>query len=205
MIIVGNIISEDILTGVPNNFFCTKEMVTNDIPTIIIGWELTKKLFPDSSILNKKIKDNIYWTFSTTEKRTIFEEDLKSFIKKSYNDYVKDIKHFNLDPIVYNLKTTEEFITKIKAFEESFIYLYDNKVVYLYYNFIIFSIDLEQLDFIGFDRETVLNEIKKSSKHFEKNSEKNYKNELKYLDIKYIPYLICKDATKNTTSSLIHQ
>lgn len=204
MIIVGNIISEDTLTGMPNNFFCTKEMVTSDMPTIIIGWGLTKRLFPEASILNKKIKDNVYWTFSTTEKRTIFEEDLKSFIKKSYNDYVKDIKHFNLDPIVYNLKTTEEFITKIKAFEESFIYLYDDKVVYLYHNFIIFSIDLEQLDFIGFDRETVLNEIKKSSKHFEKNSEKNYKNELKYLDIKYIPYLICKDATKNTTSSLIH-
>lgn len=205
MITVGNIISKESLTGIPINFNqITNLPLSYEIPNIIVGWELTKNLFPEASILNKKIKDNVYWTFSTTEKRTIFEEDLKSFIKKSYNDYVKDIKHFNLDPIVYNLKTTEEFITKIKAFEESFIYLYDDKVVYLYHNFIIFSIDLEQLDFIGFDRETVLNEIKKSSKHFEKNSEKNYKNELKYLDIKYIPYLICKDATKNTTSSLIH-
>jgi hypothetical protein len=77
MVTVGNIITKESITGIPNNFGTYETVTTTDIPNLIIGWDLTKKLFPETSILKKKIKDNVYWTFSTTEKRTIFEEYLK--------------------------------------------------------------------------------------------------------------------------------
>lgn len=208
MNIVGNIVSNEEITGIPKNFNCLTmaDYLTaenNILPTLIIGWEETKTNVPKVSILRKKIKDNLYWTFSTTEKRTIFEEDLKSFIKKTYEDYVKEIKFFNIDPIIYKINTTEELITKIKSVADGFAYLYLNKVVYIYHNSIIFSIDLEQLDFIGFDREIIIRTLKESTKFFDENLEKNFKNELKYLTIKYLPYLLFRDATKNTTSSLL--
>ncbi len=206
MIIVGNIISVEELTGIPISFNQYKELIVTDLPTIIIGWELTKKLFPEASILKKKIKDGVYWTFSNSEKRSVFEKDLNSFIKKSYEDYVKNIKFLNIDPIIYKIKDTDELVDKIKAVAGDFAYLYVDKVVYVYNNFNIFSIDLEQLDFLGFDRKKVLNELEKSITNFEKkNKLLNFKNELKYLDIKYIPYLMFRDATKNITSSLIYQ
>jgi len=208
MSIVGNIVTNNGITGIPNGFNILSieeylKIKDNTLPTLIIGWEETKTNIPEASILRKKIKDNLYWTFSTTEKRTIFEEDLKSFIKKTYEDYVKEIKFFNIDPIIYKINTTEELITKIKSVAGGFAYLYLNKVVYIYHNFIIFSIDLEQLDFIGFDREIIISTLKESTKFFEENLEKNFKNELKYLTIKYLPYLLFRDATKNTTSSLL--
>jgi len=208
MSIVGNIVTNNGITGIPNGFNILSieeylKIKDNTLPTLIIGWEETKTNIPKASILRKKIKDNLYWTFSTTEKRTIFEEDLKSFIKKTYEDYVKEIKFFNIDPIIYKINTTEELITKIKSVAGGFAYLYLNKVVYIYHNFIIFSIDLEQLDFIGFDREIIISTLKESTKFFEENLEKNFKNELKYLTIKYLPYLLFRDATKNTTSSLL--
>lgn len=208
MSIVGNIVTNNGITGIPNGFNILSieeylKIKDNTLPTLIIGWEETKTNIPESSILRKKIKDNLYWTFSTTEKRTIFEEDLKSFIKKTYEDYVKEIKFFNIDPVIYKINTTEELITKIKSVAGGFAYLYLNKVVYIYHNSIIFSIDLEQLDFIGFDREIIISTLKESTKFCEENLEKNFKNELKYLTIKYLPYLLFRDATKNTTSSLL--
>ena len=208
MSIVGNIFTNNGITGIPNGFNILSieeylKIKDNTLPTLIIGWEETKTNVPEASILRKKIKDNLYWTFSTTEKRTIFEEDLKSFIKKTYEDYVKEIKFFNIDPVIYKINTTEELITKIKSVAGGFAYLYLNKVVYIYHNSIIFSIDLEQLDFIGFDREIIISTLKESTKFFEENLEKNFKNELKYLTIKYLPYLLFRDATKNTTSSLL--
>lgn len=206
MILVGNIVSNEELVGVPNNFVQGRFISTNGLPTLVIGWELTKSLYPQASILKKEITDNVFWTFSKSEKRTIFEKDLNEFIKKSYEDYVKNIKHTNIDPIIYKIKDTEELINKIKAVAGDFAYLYVNKVVYVYNNFNIFSIDLEQLDFIGFDKEKVLNELEENIIYFEKKNKLiNFKDELKYLNIKYIPYLMFKDATKNITSSLIHQ
>lgn len=207
MIIVGNIVSNDKITGIPSNFntLTMDEYLksnSNDLPTLIIGWDLAKTNFDKASILKKKISDGLYWTFSTSEKRGVFEDDLKKFIKRSYDDLVKGIKYFNIDPINYKINSTEELLEKMKSLAGGFAYLYSDKVVYVYHNFNLFSIDLDQLDFIGFEREKVLSRLKEDT-IFVKNEEKNFKNELKYLNIKYIPYLMFKDATKNTTSSLI--
>jgi len=204
MIIVGNIISKESLTGIPNNFTQSTEITTIDVPTIIIGWQLTKTLFPEASILKKKIKDNLYWTFSTTEKRNNFEIDLKKFIEKSYKDFIKGIKFLNIDPIIHKINNTDELILKIKNLATGFAYLYDDKVVYVYHNSIIYSIDLEQLEFIGFDRTKVFDELKNTMElDTDIKTLHKFKNEIKYLDIRYIPYLIFKNATKNITPSHI--
>lgn len=206
MIIVGNIISKESLTGIPNNFNQITDLPKSyEIPNIIIGWGLTKKLFPEASILKKKIKDNLYWTFSPTEKRNNFENDLKKYIEKSYKDFIKGIKFLSIDPIIHKINSTEELILKIKNLTDGFAYLYDSKVVYVYHNNIIYSIDLEQIDFIGFNRIEILDETKKLMELFEDDIKiiSKFKNEIKYLDIRYIPYLIFKNATKNITPSHI--
>lgn len=204
MIIVGNIITKESITGIPNNFDIYETIPTTDTPNLIIGWELTKTLCPEASILRKKIKDNLYWTFSPTEKRSVFENDLKKYIDKSYKDYIKNIKFYNIDPIIYKINTIDELLGKLSIVAGGFTYLYVNKVVYVYHNFIIYSIDLELLDFIGFDRKIILSSLKETTNFSDCDWElKNFKNELKYLDIKYLPYLIYKDATKNITSSFV--
>ena len=195
MNIIGIIVSKDDLTGIPTNFVRMSpedylKLDNKELPTLIIGWGLTKDNFNKASILNKKISDNLYWTFSTDEKRGVFESDLKKFIKKSYDDFIKGLKYFNIDPIMYKINNTEELIEKIKSLSGGFAYLYLNKVVYIYHNFNLFSIDLNQLDFIKFDRNVVLNVVKEIMNFFNSEMEKEFKNELKYLDIKYLPYLI---------------
>jgi hypothetical protein len=206
MITVGNIITKESITGIPSNLGVYETVPTTDIPNLIIGWELTKTLYPEASILRKKIKDNLYWTFSPIEKRSHFENDLKKYIDKSYKDYINKIKFHNIDPIIYKINTVDELLSKLSIVAGGFTYLYVNKVVYVYHDFVIYSIDLELLDFIGFDRKIILSTLKETTNFSDCSWElKNFKSELKYLDIKYLPYLIYKDATKNTTSSLVPQ
>ena len=205
MILIGNIVSENELTSIPNNFkvFNFNNWSDNGLPTLFIGWENTKKLLPQSSILNKKISDNLYWTFSSVEKRTIFENDLKSFIQKSYDDFIKKIKIFSLDPVILKINSTDELINKLQKFKKSFTYLYGDGMIYIYSDTKIITIDLNLLKFISFDDQKVLKYLKEETNFFE-HKEKEFKNELKYFNVRYIPYLIFKNATENTTSSVVY-
>src|ERR1035441_439311 len=83
---LGNIISEQ---PVKQNglFFIINnlENVNREIPTLVIGWDFSKRIFNGSklSILDKKIDKNISWTFTKKEKRVDYEKDLKFFMKNS--------------------------------------------------------------------------------------------------------------------------
>ena len=52
-----------------------------DIPTLIVGWDKAKKLYPDASILDWKINDNVYWTYGKRVRREKNEDDIKKFKK----------------------------------------------------------------------------------------------------------------------------
>ena len=62
--------------------------------TVYIGWDLAKE--NGASILNKKIDENTYWTFLPTEKRKVFEEDLKFFIKTVIEKVKKRVLYHNI-------------------------------------------------------------------------------------------------------------
>jgi len=205
MILIGNIVSENELTSIPKNFkiFNFNDWEDNGLPTLFVGWSLTKNKFPETSILNKKISNNLYWTFSTQEKRNIFETDIKDFIRKTYDDFIKKIKIFSLDPVILKINSTDELINKLQNFKKSFTYLYGDGMIYIYNDTKIITIDLNLLKFISFDDQKVLKYLKEETNFFE-HKEKEFKNELKYFNVRYIPYLIFKNATENTTSSVVY-
>ena len=52
------------------------------IPTLIIGWDSVKSLYGDINILDKKVKDNIYWTFGKRERRNVMEKNKIKNVKE---------------------------------------------------------------------------------------------------------------------------
>ena len=48
-------------------------------PLLIVGLHNAKIYSKNFSILNKKIDNNIFWTFGKTERRVDYEKDLESF------------------------------------------------------------------------------------------------------------------------------
>ena len=209
--IVGNIINcnEEIDERYFNCFsieeFLNTDIVKDDkmrLPTLIVGWDVVKKNFGDVSILSKVISEpeenglgGIYWTFSKAEKRGIYEENLKEFKEKCYEDYVKNIKTYNIDPIVYNINTTEELCKKLSNLSGGVGYLFQERIVYIYKENSIFMVDLDLIKFVGFDFGFILKFLMDNLSVFSEDLEEDFTEELKHLDIKYVPYLKYKNAT----------
>jgi len=153
--------------------------------TVYIGWDLAKE--NGASILNKKIDENTYWTFLPTEKRKVFEEDLKFFIKTVIEKVKKRVLYHNIS--VFDFKTKEELLNFLSNNFSSFIgYLYKRRI-YFYNDKNVYHLDLGFLDFMSWDIIDKLKEIIEI-----KSLEEN-----KYLEVKYIPYLI--DAKENNIIS----
>jgi hypothetical protein len=193
------VIPETLSTNtIPNNIeqVLIKDYKETDEPTLIVGWENTKELYPNTSILNKEIKNNLYWTFGPREKRGIFETDVKSFIEKVNKDLYNNLEQVNIDPLLYNIEDENTLIKRINKFSGSFGYLYVNKF-YFYRDNKIYHIDFDLLDFIGFDTDKIkafLND------NFEMINDVDYGD----IEVKYIPYVYSKDAEKNDTIRDVH-
>ena len=175
--------------------------IPSELPTLIVGWSIVKENFGEVSILSKMITPptedgygGIYWTFSKAEKRGIYELNLKEFKERCYVDLVKNIKTYNIDPIIYKINNTDELCVKIEKLAGGIGYLFQERIVYIYKDNNIFMIDLELIDFIGFDRDLIMNNLKDHLSVFSDDFEEKYTEELRHLDIKYTPYLEFKNA-----------
>lgn len=173
----------------------------NELPTLIVGWDTVKKNFGDVSILSKIIypptKDGwggCYWTFSRKEKRGIYESNLKEFKERCYVDLVKNLKTYNIDPIIYKINDTDELCNRILKLADGVGYLFQDRIVYIYKDTHIFMIDLELMEFIGFDKDQIVKTLTDNLNVFGDDFEEKYTEELKHLDIKYTPFLEFKNA-----------
>jgi hypothetical protein len=201
---IGRIVIDNILDSekklIPKDFELVSfdNYMVSETPTLLVGYEKTKTILDKISILNKKINDNLYWTFSPREKRGIFEQDLKHFIDNVNKGFFNKIEFINIDPLIYKIKTTERLIIRLKEFQGSSAYLYGDKL-YFYHNNKIYHLDFTLLDFIGFDTDEIKNYFINNFQMIEVD------NITKSIDLKYIPYLYHKDANKNDSISDVHQ
>ena len=63
-------------------------------PILIVGWEKAKHNELYKSILDKQLSENLFWTFSKTESRSDFEDDLKKFYSICYDKVVASIRYY---------------------------------------------------------------------------------------------------------------
>ena len=142
----------------------TKDITKVDltIPTLIIGWAMVKEIYPNADILNKQISETVYWTYSNREKRQEYEPDLAKFVKNAFSSLETSIKYtfFNVltNPLSRNkclLKYINSPTTKIVYITDKHIFIYDGKQVT--------GVSLSDLEFYGFERERIINILKRNS------------------------------------------
>lgn len=157
---------------------------------VIVGYDLAKE--KGASILKHHLSDDRYWTFLPREKRDLFKEHIGTFIEEGYQKLIDGIEVENLDPIEHQtpesyLKSIEEVIRGCKG------YLYSDRLYV--YSEKLFHIDMGLLDFMSWDiKKDVVDMIDNVDVDID-----NHKDDLKYIDKKYIPYLI--HAEENNISS----
>jgi len=129
-------------------------------PILIIGWRNAKKDPRYRNILEKRLDENVYWTFGKTESRNDFEDDLEKFYFIIYNNILNNIKYYYIN--IYKLKYNN--IKKIyniilNSSEVKNIYL-SKDILYIPYEDKVLGISLRMLEYCKIPREKVLSLIK---------------------------------------------
>ena len=195
--VIGNIVSRSKI-NVGSEFNVVEsinDIILTDLPTLIVGYDVVLNLYQDEDInlLNRKINGNIYWTFKKNVKRNLYQLDLENFIILSYKKYVDKIISVSPDIIQDSPKKLRNIIRKILSLDNIISYESELGIIYLYSTNIICCVDLNLLEFGGYDINKIKNKIKDKSLKYLIGNEVvlEYQNHLDRLnnEIKLIPLL----------------
>lgn len=142
-------------------FNVTSDFSTIDItiPTLIVGWEEVKQLFPTQNILDTKISNTISWTFSKREKRYQYEKDVTNFISGIIKQLNENIKYRFFNFILASQDKRNSFITYVQSggcsiyYNSRFLYVYNIKDSYT------IGISLADLEYIGINTEEFISSL----------------------------------------------
>ena len=145
--------------------------VTNDkslakdctIPTLVIGKKNIQELVGENNVhfLNKKVSDNLYWTFGKTENRNEYEKDLKTFNTMLLSKLSNSIEYKYLNVLTEPLSKVKRFI--------GFMHNQNGKVVYISYDMMyvyckntVYGVSLADLAYIGVKRDKIIRKLKQN-------------------------------------------
>lgn len=160
--IIGNIVTKSKIE-VENFKICDVfESINEELPTLIVGWKLAKEIYgEDISILHKKIKNNLFWTFDKTERKSEYELDFESFKEHCFENFGENIPYVYLDILYGSKRVNYKIIKKILSLKNLTTFFTKNEMVYIYGEKIIFGIDLNILNYFDGKQEKIIDTIKK--------------------------------------------
>ena len=129
-----------------------EKKIIDGIPTLIIGWDSVKSLYGDINILDKKVKDNIYWTFGKRERRNVMEVDVQKFKRKAMSIVSNNVKYKFFNILTAKNDKKKSFYALLKDTRHKTIFLFNNMLyIYIDGTDTVVSISLRDVDYIGGD------------------------------------------------------
>lgn len=135
------------------NVVSSVDALMPNIPTLVIGWELTKTLYPNANIVDWKIDDDTYFTFGNREKRSIYNERLKEFKKIAIDRFMKSIKYVFINIITADKTEKGDFLRKVvnntmakKIYAEG-----DMLYVYIPFEETVYGVNVYDISYSGKD------------------------------------------------------
>ena len=161
-------------------------------PILIVGLNEAKKFNGGFSILNKKIDDKIFWTFSKTERRIDYEKDILDFYDYVLKDNIDSIKYKYVNILTLSKNKCKNMLNLLNNSDFKYIYI-SNNMIYCYYNEMVFGFSLTVAEYCGINKEKILKRLKSNSHvkisyndYFIDNNIKKLFNNKKYV----IPYFM---------------
>ena len=207
MLIFGYVVSDVKYNTLNCSFFKVVTSIEEcklSLPRLIVGLENAKKYAFDNGfefdILNHTYPNGDMWTFKKTEKREFYEDDLVLFKKKIIERQceVVDYYYINIYSLqyskvkkLYNILTSDDIKYIIVDYDMFYLSISEDVVI---------GISFRHLDYIGVDRDRVLNKLKscKSNKLY-------YTNQKNMWDLKDLfsgkEYVIANILSKNNLKS----
>lgn len=193
MMKIANIVTSN-KVDVTDDINVVKDMedAIDGIPTLVTSYDWVSKNYDEYDIYDKKLSDNLYWTFARTERRDIFAKDVEEFVTLANKRLVEDIKYIFIDLIQFRPKKVRKIIKKIFSIDKKIAFKHKD-MIYIYGERFIFGVDLDLIRYMGLDVNRIESKIKLKCDVFLEDDEIfiEYKDNLERLDylVKYIPYL----------------
>ena len=142
------------------NVVKTKEELSPNIPTLIVGWDKAKELYPNASILDWKINDLTYWTYGRRVKRDKFEEDVEKFKKLVFDKVSSEVKYDFFSVLTSTNEEKQLVFDYIKDSGEKYVLVKQN-MLYIYSKVRnrTIGINLADIDYEGGNRTKLLAKI----------------------------------------------
>lgn len=127
----------------------TQDIIPN-IPTLIIGWDKTRKIYPNASIIEWEIKENMFWTYGKFEKREKFEENIERFNKLAFRYLVDKVTYVFYDVFLGGESKFKSFLNSLESNENKVAYI-SNDILYLSYgsSLKVIGVSLRDCDYIN--------------------------------------------------------
>lgn len=142
------------------NVVSKKEDLIEGIPTLVIGWEYTKKVYPEANVLDWKINDNVYWTFGIREKRQKFDINIENFRKIALNRFINSTRYRFLNVLTAS-EEEKGVLFNILNNSESVAVYFNNNMAYIYdtsKNEVI-GVSISDIEYEGKDKKKFFSKI----------------------------------------------
>ena len=138
--------------------------IDNFIPTLIIGKKKAEEIYGKENIkvLDKKITNNVTWTFDKVERRNEYERDLKMFNDSLIKTIKKNIKYEFFNIYIEPISRIKKLISFIKSPKIKYIYIF-NDHIYMYYKNIVYGISLSDIQYLGINKNRILRLLNSNS------------------------------------------
>lgn len=203
--IIGNILTTDEISFKEFKTINNLNEKDNNLPTLIVGWELTKDIVDGDkvSILRKKIDDTLYWTFNEKERKVDYEIDILNFKEICLNQIEEQINYIYIDVLHDSKRKIKKILKKIMSLNYVVSYYNNNNMLYIFSENLVFGVDLNICEFIGLSKEKIIDKVNTLSDVTLQQNEifNKCKDLIKNNREKIIPY-IYYNGTNNENSNL---
>ena len=160
---IGNIVTNTKFNG--NGIFNVVETtseIDKRVPSLILGWEYTRKFYPNVSIVDWKIDDKTFWTFGKREKRERQEEDIKKFTKMCVENMLSSVDYKYSNILILSKEEKEDLFKIISSDKKKTVYL-DGDMLYFYPEGSkhVYGILMSDIDYEGANRNVLLSKFHK--------------------------------------------
>lgn len=128
------------------------------IPTLVVGLENARKTIPDFNILNKCYGE-LSWTYSKTEHRCDYEDDLEGFVDMCVRKAVEGVKYTYIDFISYKRGTIRKILAFAKGPSKKTVFLTRGSSFMFVYSETyktVFGVSLSLCEYIGIPKKKVI-------------------------------------------------
>lgn len=194
MNVIGYIYSNKKIKGINKYISIINDLseYDNSKPLLIIGLENARKYYDKFSILNKRISENVFWTFSKNENREDYDNDIKNFNKYVISNISNQFKYYYVNFIGISLKRIKHFINMMNDNTMKYAYI-NNSMAYIMYGNDVFGISFDILNYCGIKRDKIIDRIIKNKKIKIQFENKEIRDKITYEyngNNKIMPYLM---------------